>query len=57
MPGMATQQTAESVVAAYDSTVFIDGFDRVLGTGRVKTALLAEQWAQHQLVSLNQLNQ
>lgn len=57
MPRMATQQTADSVVAAYDSTMFIDHFDRVLGAGGVKTALLAEQWAKHQLVSLNQLNQ
>lgn len=53
MPRVATQQTTHRIVRAAKSPVLLQGFYRILRTGRVKTALLAKKRAESKLICFN----
>lgn len=50
MPRMALAQALRRQKAAFDRAVFVNRFDSVSGAGGVKTAILAKEWADAQLV-------
>jgi hypothetical protein len=50
--GMAAQDTAGAKQAATQGTVTLDGFADVAGAGGVKTAALAQMWANDELIAL-----
>jgi len=54
MPGMAFRQAPHSHPRASNDTVGVDGFKGVLGTGGVKAAVVAEHWAEQELVDPDQ---
>jgi len=42
MKRVTLEQSLSPQIQALDKTMFIDGFVRIIGTGREKTAVLAE---------------
>lgn len=54
MPRMAFAKPCRCQRAALQCTVLANGLGRILGTARIKTAILSQQWADTQLISAQQ---
>jgi hypothetical protein len=54
VPRMAARQSTGGKPEPFQGTVLLDRLHGIGGTGRVKTTMLAHEWAEYRLIGLDQ---